>query len=74
MCKRNRKHFSINKDGRRQIKIQLKDKHEEETVKKGKMHNNNNNNNNNNVALVRKRTIPSERPPLVDKACVNFCG
>jgi hypothetical protein len=31
--------------------------------------NNNNNNNNNSVALVRERTIPTERPPPAD-----FCG
>jgi hypothetical protein len=26
------------------------------------------------VALVRKRTIPSEPPPLVGEVSVNFCG
>jgi hypothetical protein len=26
------------------------------------------------VALVRKRTIPTERPPLVDEVSANFCG
>jgi hypothetical protein len=25
------------------------------------------------VALVRKRTIPTERPPLVDEVSANFC-
>jgi hypothetical protein len=28
----------------------------------------------NSVALVRKRTIPTERPPLVDEVSTNFCG
>jgi hypothetical protein len=28
----------------------------------------------NSVALVRKRTIPNERPPLVDEVSDNFCG
>jgi hypothetical protein len=36
--------------------------------------NNNNNNNNSSVALVRKRTIPTERPPLVGEVSTNFCG
>ena len=42
--------------------------------------NNNNNNNNNNklklnsVALVRERTIPTERPPPVGEVSANFCG
>jgi hypothetical protein len=36
--------------------------------------NNNNNNNNNSVALVRERTIPTERPPLVGEMIANFCG
>jgi hypothetical protein len=31
-------------------------------------------NNNNSVALVRKRTIPTERPPLVGEVSTNFCG
>jgi hypothetical protein len=26
------------------------------------------------VALVHKRTIPTERPPLVGEASANFCG
>jgi hypothetical protein len=26
------------------------------------------------VALVRKRTIPIERPPLVGEISANFCG
>jgi hypothetical protein len=26
------------------------------------------------VALVRKRTIPTERPPLVGEVNTNFCG
>jgi hypothetical protein len=26
------------------------------------------------VALVRKRTIPTEQPPLVGEVSVNFCG
>jgi hypothetical protein len=26
------------------------------------------------VALVRKRTIPSDRPPLVGEVSVNVCG
>jgi hypothetical protein len=28
----------------------------------------------NSVALVRKRTIPTERPPPVDEVTANFCG
>jgi hypothetical protein len=28
----------------------------------------------NSVALVRKRTIPTERPPLVGEVGANFCG
>jgi hypothetical protein len=32
------------------------------------------NNNNNSVALVRERTIPTERPYLVGEASANFCG
>jgi hypothetical protein len=28
----------------------------------------------NSVALVRKRTIPNERPPHVDEVSANFCG
>jgi hypothetical protein len=28
----------------------------------------------NSVALVRKRTMPTERPPLVDEVSANFCG
>jgi hypothetical protein len=28
----------------------------------------------NSVALVRKRTIPTERPPLVGEVSDNFCG
>jgi hypothetical protein len=28
----------------------------------------------NSVALVRERTIPAERPPLVSHASYNFCG
>jgi hypothetical protein len=28
----------------------------------------------NSVALVRERTIPTERPPLVGEISVNFCG
>jgi hypothetical protein len=28
----------------------------------------------NSVAVVRKRTIPSERPPLVGEVSVNLCG
>jgi hypothetical protein len=28
----------------------------------------------NSVALVRKRTIPAERPPLVGEVSANFCG
>jgi hypothetical protein len=31
-------------------------------------------NNNNSVALVRKRTIPTEPPPLVGKINANFYG
>jgi hypothetical protein len=31
-------------------------------------------NNNNSVSLVRERTIPTERPPLVGKASANFWG
>jgi hypothetical protein len=27
----------------------------------------------NSVALVRKRTMPTERPPLVSEASANFC-
>jgi hypothetical protein len=26
------------------------------------------------VALVRKRTIPTERPPYVGEVSANFCG
>jgi hypothetical protein len=28
----------------------------------------------NSVALVRERTIPTERPPLVGEVSANFCG
>ena len=28
----------------------------------------------NSVALVRTRTIPTERPPLVGEVSANFCG
>ena len=28
----------------------------------------------NSVALVRERTIPTERPPPVDEVSTNFCG
>jgi hypothetical protein len=28
----------------------------------------------NSVALVRERTIPTERPPLVDEVSAKFCG
>jgi hypothetical protein len=28
----------------------------------------------NSVALVRKRTIPTEQPPLVGEVSANFCG
>jgi hypothetical protein len=28
---------------------------------------------NNSVALVHKRTIPTERPPLVGEVSANFC-
>jgi hypothetical protein len=28
----------------------------------------------NSAALVRKRTIPTERPPHVDEVSANFCG
>jgi hypothetical protein len=28
----------------------------------------------NSVALVRERTIPAERPPLVGEVNANFCG
>jgi hypothetical protein len=30
--------------------------------------------NKNSVALVRKRTIPTERPQLVGEVSANFCG
>jgi hypothetical protein len=30
--------------------------------------------NNNSVALVRERTIPTERPSLVGEVSANFCG
>jgi hypothetical protein len=30
--------------------------------------------NTNSVALVRERTIPTERPPLVDEVSANFYG
>ena len=30
--------------------------------------------NKNSVALVRERTIPTERPPLVGEVSANFCG
>jgi hypothetical protein len=26
------------------------------------------------VALVRKQTLPTERPPLVGEVIANFCG
>jgi hypothetical protein len=26
------------------------------------------------VALLRERTLPTERPPLIGEVCVNFCG
>jgi hypothetical protein len=43
------------------------------SINKGKYNNNNNNNNNNNsVDLVRERTIPTERPQLVDEVSANF--
>jgi hypothetical protein len=32
------------------------------------------NNNNNSVALVRERTIPTERPPIVGEVSASFCG
>jgi len=32
------------------------------------------NNNKNSVALVRERTIPTERPPPVGEVSANFCG
>jgi hypothetical protein len=35
---------------------------------------NNNNKTLNSVALVRKRTIPTERPPPVGEVSGNFCG
>jgi hypothetical protein len=28
----------------------------------------------NSVALIRERTIPTERPTLVDEDSANFCG
>jgi hypothetical protein len=28
----------------------------------------------NSVAIVRKRSIPTERPPLVDEVSTNLCG
>jgi hypothetical protein len=28
----------------------------------------------NSVALVRERTVPTERPPLVGEVSANFCG
>jgi hypothetical protein len=28
----------------------------------------------NSVALVRKRSIPTERPPLLGEVSANFCG
>jgi hypothetical protein len=31
-------------------------------------------NNNSSVALVRERTTPTERPPLVGEVSANFCG
>jgi hypothetical protein len=37
-------------------------------------HRSNNNNDNNPVVLVRERTIPTERLPLVGEVSVNFCG
>jgi hypothetical protein len=33
-----------------------------------------NKNKTNSVALVRKRTIPTERPPLVGEVSANFSG
>jgi hypothetical protein len=38
-----------------------------------KIKNNNNNNNNNSVALVRERTIPTERPLFAGEVSANFC-
>jgi hypothetical protein len=35
---------------------------------------NNNNDNSNSVALVRERTIPTERPSLVSEVSANVCG
>jgi len=34
----------------------------------------NNNNKLNSMALVRERTIPTERPPPVGEVSANFCG
>jgi hypothetical protein len=36
------------------------------------MHNDNNNNNDNSVALVRERTVPTERPPFVGEVSASF--
>jgi hypothetical protein len=36
------------------------------TIKRAPVHNS--------VALVRERTIPTERPPLVGEVSANFCG
>jgi hypothetical protein len=44
------------------------------TNNNNKNNDDNNNNNNNSVALVRERTIPTERPPLVGEVSANFCG
>jgi hypothetical protein len=30
--------------------------------------------NKNSMVSVRERTIPTERPPLVDEVIANFCG
>jgi hypothetical protein len=48
--------------------------HESRHISTRRQPTNYNNNNNNSVALVRERTIPTERPPLVVEVSANFCG
>jgi hypothetical protein len=44
------------------------------TVREGGKHTDIFDDNNNSVALVRERTIPTERPPLVGEVSANLCG
>jgi hypothetical protein len=43
-------------------------------IKSGEQKSENNNKQTKSVALVRKRTIPTERPPHVGEVSANFCG